>query len=537
MANRGSDVNIDFSDACRIWGYGQLFTWSGLEGQTDFRGGLVAQSIEDGLLFRQPGLARLQTSPILNAKFGSDWAELETDNGRVRLAFINAHQVVIEGTVQLEELDDEYSHLELVERERYSVLTVRGIPVPIDIDDLDTLQNTRRAWVKSHFSKFPSEHQALGKKALNQMKSMIYAPEGQYRWHVATPDKYPHREVWLWDSVFHAIGYRHLDGALARGMISAVLAAQLPSGQIPISFSPYSTRSHRTQPPILAWGVYQLMQTCPDAEWLSALIDPLRKYLKWFEDHRMLDGLFGWVEDNGALGSVCDESGMDNSPRFSGGKSLQAIDLCCYMAQEYQAMAKLDPKGDWSKKAAVLKQKVLNEFWDDGLGFFCDRDPEVGKTTGIQAVTGFLPLILGDLPKFQLDALRCAALDRTRFGTDFPLPSVAATDPRYAKDMWQGPVWINMNWMIARGFARCGETELALRLRQKTLDAMEADYLATGSIFEYYDDSGAVPPPQLLRKGKTDTVIDPKHPSIHMVIHDYGWSATLALDWILRGDV
>ncbi|KMW56897.1 hypothetical protein AIOL_001854 [Candidatus Rhodobacter oscarellae] len=36
--------------------------------------------------------------------------------------------------------------------------------------------------------------------------------------------------------------------------------------------------------------------------------------------------------------------------------------------------------------------------------------------------------------------------------------------------------------------------------------------------------------------GKTDAVIDPKHPSIHLVIHDYGWSTTLALDWIIRGE-
>lgn len=523
-------------DALTVWGNGQLFAFSGLDGPTDVHRGIVAQSIKDGLLLRQPGLTKLETGRVHTAQFGSDWAILSTQTGLVRLCFLDAHHLLIDGDVQLTTLDDEFSHLIVSTVKDGTLLAARGYAAP-EIPDLDSAITARRRWLRGHVAELDPIYEDLGRKAMHQMKGMVYAPEGQMVFRCATPDRYPHRDIWLWDSVFHAIGYRHLDGPLARDILSAVAAAQLPSGLIPISFGPYASRTHRSQPPVLAWGVHEIMQYTPDPAWLAQMLPVLQRYLAWFETHRGLDGLFGWVEDDGALGSVCDESGMDNSPRFFGGDPLQAVDLSCYMAQEYQAMAVLDPSGDWASKAAKLTRHLHQELWHPARGFYCDRNPKTGQLSEVEAVTGFLPLILGDVTADRVAALINAAEDPMRFGTSFPLPSMSKNAQGYAKDMWQGPVWINMNWMIARGFARCGADNMANALRTRTLDVMQNDYRVTGSIFEYYDDDAQVVPPKLLRKGKTDAVIDPKHPSIHLVIHDYGWSATLALDWILRGEV
>ena len=194
----------------------------------------------------------------------------------------------------------------------------------------------------------------------------------------------------------------------------------------------------------------------------------------------------------------------------------------------------LDPDGGWDKKAAALTEAIHTRLWDETCKLYCDRDIATGKSTGVQAVTGFLPLILGDMAADRVQALADALADPSRFGTKLPLPSIAKCQSGYAKDMWQGPVWVNMNWMIGEGLIALGEEALGARLREQTLSAMQSDYELTGSIFEYYDDDFAVTPPQLLRKGKNDAVIDPKNPCIHLVIHDYGWSATLALDWIAR---
>ncbi len=255
------------NDALTVWGSNQIFAFSGLEGVTDFRGGLVAQSAPDGFIFRQPGLTKLFISKVTKAEFGVDWANLETEQGPIRLCFLDAHSVLISGTVLLEQLSDEYEYICLEQVDNYNILHAIGHDPIYPIPSMEDAQSSRRAWVRTHVGLVEGPFEDLGRKALQQMKGMVYAPEGQMRFRTATPDRYPHREIWLWDSVFHAIGYSHLDSDLAKDMLSAVMAAQLKSGQIGISFSPFSTRSHRSQPPLLAWGVAQLHAHSPDADW------------------------------------------------------------------------------------------------------------------------------------------------------------------------------------------------------------------------------------------------------------------------------
>ncbi|KAJ57087.1 hypothetical protein ACMU_00930 [Actibacterium mucosum KCTC 23349] len=519
--------------ALTVWGTNQLFAFSGLDGPTDFDRGLVAQSRADGLQFRLPGPAAVSFGKVTKALFGSDWAQLETDLGTVRFAFIDTHHLLIEGPARFS-----FQHSERVEvahlqsGDRLLIAPVGTLNDGLLTHDLNAEIAARQVWAKNA----PVAESPLASKAIQQMKSMVYAPQGQFRHRFTTPDRWPHREAWLWDSAFHAIGYRHLDPALARHALAAVFDTQLPNGQVGISFAPHSTRTHRSQPPILAWAVREVQAVVPDDAWLAELVPGLRRYLRWFEQHRAMGTVFGWVEDDGALGSVCDESGMDNSPRFAGASVVKAVDLSCYMAQEYQAMAELDPNGGWAAKAARLETE-MEQFWDAELGFYCDIDPATDRSTGVQAVTGFLPLILGQLSRTRAQSLIDALQDPARFGSALPIPSIARNQKGYSKDMWQGPVWVNMNWMIARGFARCGATDVAEDLRARTLDAMTRWHGETGSIFEYYDDDNATSPPALPRKGRNDPEVNPERPTIHQVIHDYGWSATLALDWIQRGAV
>ena len=474
-----------------IWGPNQIFAFSGLDGPTDFDRGLVAQSRADGLQLRVPGPVLVYFGTVTRARFGSDWAELQTANGPVRFVFADTHHLLIEGAATVRHQHDERCSLASVSRGGATLLAPIGQLNPAHLSlDIGSQIAARQGWANS----LPDTASDLGAKAIQQMKSMVYAPQGQLKHRFTTPDRWPHRESWLWDSAFHAIGYRHLDAALARDTLSAVCDAQLPNGQIGISFAPHSTRTHRSQPPILAWAVNEVHKTAPDNAWVAKLRPHLRRYLQWFEAHRAMGPVFGWVEDDGALGSVCDESGMDNSPRFSGSSVLQAVDLSVYMAQDYQAMAALDPGSDWAAKAAALTEAIDRIFWDDTLGFYCDVDPATRAPTGVQAVTGFLPLLLDQLPEGRAQALRDALNDPQRFGTSLPIPSVARNQPGYGKDMWRGPVWINMNWMIARGFARHGAQDTAAMLRHKTLDAMTRQYRQTGSIFEYYDDDDKTAP-------------------------------------------
>ncbi|MPN18139.1 hypothetical protein SDC9_165497 [bioreactor metagenome] len=160
-----------------------------------------------------------------------------------------------------------------------------------------------------------------------------------------------------------------------------------------------------------------------------------------------------------------------------------------------------------------------------------DRNVNTGEFTGIAASAGFLPLICGAPSPEQAAKLLDALNDPARFGTPFRVPSISrANAAAYAKDMWRGPVWININWLIGLGLERCGYPDEARALWKETVETEELMYSRYGTFFEFYDDRGECDPPELLRKGKCAPEISP----YHQVFYDYGWSASLFIDMVGR---
>jgi len=98
---------------------------------------------------------------------------------------------------------------------------------------------------------------------------------------------------------------------------------------------------------------------------------------------------------------------------------------------------------------------------------------------------GLMPLLLGErLPDDIRTALLRTLTDPAAFWGQWKLPTVAYLDPLYRKDCyWRGPVWININYFIIEALERCGREDLAVQLRDHTLDLMASQ----SAPFEYYD--------------------------------------------------
>ena len=121
--------------------------------------------------------------------------------------------------------------------------------------------------------------------------------------------------------------------------------------------------------------------------------------------------------------------------------------------------------------------------------------------------------------------------DPETFGTPLRVPSIAKSNTAaYKKDMWRGPVWTNINYLIALGLERYGYHELAKSIVQDTLREQEKWYMECGTFFEFYDDRKEFEPRALDRKGKMPEIYDP----YHQAFHDYGWSATLYLEMLFH---
>ncbi len=95
------------------------------------------------------------------------------------------------------------------------------------------------------------------RKCASVMKVNTLGPEGaiQRRW--STPDRIPHHHMWLWDSVFHSFAMNRVDPQLSWEFLMAMLDAQQPDGMVPHVKGVSGRTSEVTQPPLLAWGIWE----------------------------------------------------------------------------------------------------------------------------------------------------------------------------------------------------------------------------------------------------------------------------------------
>ena len=321
-------------------------------------------------------------------------------------------------------------------------------------------------------------------------------------------------------------------------MLEAVFDTQREDGMVPHMSTP-SQSSGITQPPVLALAASLVDEVAPDDDWMAGVYPALCRYVEWDLANRDSDGagLLEWaIEDD--VDCRGGESGMDNSPRFDCAAALDAVDFNTYAASECdilsavaQRLGKADESRQWAERHTRLCGLMNERLWREQDGLYVDCFAETGLQMDIPAASGFLPLICGAPSDQQARRLARHLSDPRTFGTPLPVATIAACDTEsYAKDMWRGPAWVNVNWLIARGFERYGLSEAAAEVRDKTLAEVERWHQQYGVFFEYYDDRGDTPPPQLLRKGRCIPGAGAQN-----VIHDYGWTATLYVDMVLGG--
>lgn len=248
--------------------------------------------------------------------------------------------------------------------------------------DCDALIEAQRAWL-DHLS-FPtgiSPETALAlRAACTQIKTQIYSPEDKIKSFWTTPGRWPHRHMWLWDSVFHAAGLRRLEPEIAWDALEAVLNARQEDGFISLTVSPVHPRAKYTQPPIPGLGMSLVYERQNDLERLERCFWRNAGFLKWIFNNRDRnhDGLAEWLIADESF-CRCGESGMDNSSRFDAAEPMDAVDFNAYLAHECELMARFSellglPEQQEFWRAHHLRiNKLINEkLWNDEKGFYFD---------------------------------------------------------------------------------------------------------------------------------------------------------------------
>jgi glycogen debranching enzyme len=333
-----------------------------------------------------------------------------------------------------------------------------------------------------------------------------------------TPSKLHYVGVWQWDAFFHALAYRHIDRRLARDQIRILLDHQRPDGMIPDAVHDEGTVTHLdfpvdadvTKPPLIAWTAWKLYESDGDREFLDEIYEPIVRWNSWWFDRNDFDadGLCEYMHPF--------SSGLDDSPLWDEGMPVTAPDLNTYLFLQQEALGKIaavlglhEVASLWRARAERMAQMLITRLWDPESGFFWPKRGE--KRILVPTPFSLFPLLTGSLPSEFVDRLVRRLTDEAEFWTRYPVPTVARSDPRYdPEQMWRGPTWVNVNYLLIEGLKRSGREDVARELRRRTLEMV----MGHNDIYEYYHPETAAP--------------GSKAASI------YGWSAALFIDLALQ---
>lgn len=553
-----------------VWGQGQLFAFSALDGNSfageDFVGTLSGDKI--GIRFHTKVIRELAVLKVagLEPEFqtvASDLIRIRTNAGTITVIYADTHTVIgkvaghaqvavmVEGSHTVRKksglelhntCDGEFTALAR-DGEHFAFTygktedaAIRKAQNGILLDIEKAVQKKLSFFDKHHLDE-DHPYATMYAKCASVMKSQLYSPEGRFQRIWSTPDRLPHKNLWLWDSVFHAIGHRNLDPRLAEDLILAVLDCQAEDGFIPHMASVQSISSI-TQPPVIAWGAWLVYEKSRNRQFLKTVWEANKRFLLWCSRCRRDtdEELYTWLTGSD-VHCRCDECGMDNSPRFDAHTRLQAIDFSCFMANDVRFMAKIaseleDPEGEtqfttWYKQ---IREDINHKLWCKEDRFYYDYDLQKDGLHKVSSVASFLPLFAGICTPEQAKLLAGHLQDPETFGTAYPIPSISKKDRTFGSDMWRGPVWINYNYMILAGLREYGYDVLVDKIRNKTLQLLHQWYLKKGTIFEFYDSENRCAPNEQNRKGP---VFEPYDFMVRFqAIRDYGWSCTLCLDML-----
>ena len=545
------------------YGYGTLFGFSGIDGENSHD--------EDFIGMTMPGPVTVR----FDDRTGTATLHLDAENDKIDfilsdairterslLVFADKNTVIGQSTARPELFGDNHAAAKpfggaevlhsghswyalRIEGERFALCrtmtrreALRLAQIGLEMD-IEALLERKLAYYRELPPCPDPDLEKLYYKVLSVSKVNVYSPQNGFGCRSTTPDRLPHRHVWLWDSMFHAIAFAQYNPPLAEESILAVLRCQRKDGFIPHMMESSRKVSRITQPQVIAWAALEVYRRSGSLSFLREAAPAISGYLNWFLKNRDRNhnGLLEWKMDFLQETCHCDESGMDNSPRFDVTEMLDAIDSSTFMVHDCRCMAEIyEILGDTTsaEKYRNLADSIaerINEFlWDEKKGIYCDRTFS-GKLTGVMTCASFLPLFAGICTEERAVRLVSVLTDPDRFWSEMPVPSISLDDPAYGSDMWRGPVWLNYNYMIMQGLRKYGYTAEAEELCRRTLTAVRKVFDETGSVFEFYDPEVKTIPWSMRRKGTQPPVPDYRI-KMH-AITDYHWSAAFILLFIL----
>ena len=264
--------------------------------------------------------------------------------------------------------------------------------------------------------------------------------------------------------------------------------------------------------PFLAQGAVIASEGMGDYAWVKPIWENMRKVITYREQTQFDPkyGLFFWEN---AISSGADNNvALTNDPNDK--SAILATDISTFQYREYKAMAQLadklgykDEAAEYKKKAANLRVAMLQHMWFADEAMFYNIRRDTGKPVKRISYSSFVPLIDDILASKDAKAMITRyMLNKDVMLAPYGIRSLSKQDTDYNNaaiiipySNWQGPIWINANYMNYIALKRNGFDKEAAELSGILGRMVLADIQKWGSMHENYDaetGAGLAPTPE-----------------------------------------
>lgn len=285
--------------------------------------------------------------------------------------------------------------------------------------------------------------------------------------------------------------------------------------------NPWKSNMHK--PTIAQHAAFIVRNMEGDAEWLRDNFYKLQAFVcKYLNHHRhKATGLMYWQTDE-AIGVDNDPSTFYRPHGSSGSIFLNALMYRELLAMEYLAdcLNMGEIADSFRMEADELKKQVQEHCWDPRDGFYYSVDlnllpiekPDieglmpgdlflhVGQPRNYDCLiqrfsvwSGFMAMWSGIATEEQAKEMVEKHFHDTRsFNSPSGIRTLSPLEKMYNvrasgnPSSWQGPIWINVNYLVFKGLLNYGFLEEAKELAEKTILLLGNDYERFGALHEYY---------------------------------------------------
>lgn len=296
---------------------------------------------------------------------------------------------------------------------------------------------------------------------------------------------------WAWDTWRFCGATAKFAPELAKSSIRAMFDYQQPDGMVIdcIYTDPKENNARDSKPPLVSWAVNEIYTHTGDKNFIAEMYPKLLKYYKWWylkRDHNH-NGMCEFGSTDGTLEAAAWESGMDNAIRFDNARMLrndgysdawsldqESVDLNAYLAFECKYLKKFAGLTGTTFDGPDYSTQVAGYFFDKRINFFCDRKISDGSFIEEPGCEAYAVLWTNTATQAQVDSMLPTLLDKNKFSTYIPFPTIAADNPKYdPQGYWRGPIWLDQTYMAIRGLRNYGYSELADTYTLQVFDRLQ----------------------------------------------------------------